>query len=176
MRYFTPELLERIASADDDVADAAHEEWEQAIVRSKRRWQKIQKAFPQAVGRFEEESVCLHDARVVSIARASDTVAMVLRAGPPAEDVVLLTFTRDGQPVIDPNALPGHGDGRVVTWLYEEWDLDRGGRCWFEVLLSNGWSIRCRFRDFTYLVLRPLLPARDGPVADGPPAAVPRSA
>ena len=33
MKYFTPELLNRVRSADEDVADAAHDDWELAIKR-----------------------------------------------------------------------------------------------------------------------------------------------
>jgi hypothetical protein len=176
MKYFTPELLKRIASPDDRVADEAHAEWERALVRARRRWQKIKRGFPEAVQRFEEAPVCLHDAEVLSMARKGDTFVMALRLEPPSADLVLLTFVLDEEPRIDPRAVPGHGDGRVITWLYEEWDLDRRGRCWFEVLLSNAWSVRFPFRDFHFLVLPQILPARDGQVVQGLPTAAPRSA
>jgi hypothetical protein len=175
MKYFTPVLLQGLASPNDDVADRAHEEWERALARWKRRWPKIKPAFPVAVQRFKESGLCLHDARVLSLAKNGETLVMVLEREPPAQDVVLLTFTLAEDPVIDTEAVSGHGDGRVVTWLYEEWDLDRRQRCWFEVLLSNGWSLRLCFTEFQYLVLPQILPARNG-CAPFAATGVPRSA
>ena len=55
-----------------------------------------------------------------------------------------------------------------MTWLYEEWDVDRQGRRWFEVLLSNGWTVKLRFRDFQFLIVRQLSPTKNGQV--GQPA------
>jgi hypothetical protein len=37
MKYFKPELLARYRSLDDGVAEAAAEEWEQAVVAYRRR-------------------------------------------------------------------------------------------------------------------------------------------
>jgi hypothetical protein len=162
MKYFTPELLERIASPDDAVADTANLEWERAIVRSKQHWPRIQAAFPEDVRLFEQEAVCLHDAQVLSMGAEGETFVAVLQREPPAEKLVLLTFTLVEEPVIDPHAIEGHGDHDFVTWLYEEWDLDRRKRCCFEVLLSNGWSVRLRFRDFHFQILPRILPARNG--------------
>jgi hypothetical protein len=176
MRYFTPELLERSASLDNDVADAAEQEWERAIAQAKRRWRKIAKAFPMSVQRFEAQSVCLHDARVLSMARQGNTFVVIAQREPPAHELVLLTFTIDADPVIKPDAALGHGDDLAVTWLYEEWDVDRGGRCWFEVLLSNGWSVRLRFRDFRFRVLPQILPATNGQAMPQGKPAMPRSA
>ncbi len=181
MKYFTPELLERLASSNDAVADAADQEWERALVRARRRWHKIRTAFPEAVQRFEEQRVCLHDARVLSMARQDDTFVAILHRQPPGQEIVLLIFTLDEDPVIEPDVVPGHGDGHTITWLYEEWDLDRRGRCWFEVLLSNAWSVRLRFRDFRFLILPQILPAANGqaveqaaPVTHQPPTGRPQ--
>jgi hypothetical protein len=162
MKYFTPELLERIASSDDAVADAAHHEWEQAIVRSNQHWRRIQAAFPDDVRSFNNEGLCLHDARLLSMGGHNESFVAVLRTEPPSDQMVLLRFTLAEEPVIDPHAIEGHGDNDFVTWMYEEWDLDRRKRCCFEVLLSNGWSVKLRFRDFHFQVLPPLLPARNG--------------
>jgi hypothetical protein len=176
MNYFTPDLLERLASSDGDVADDANKEWDRAIVLAKRRWQKIKTAFPEAAQNFEHQGVCLHDAQVLSMARKGDTLVVVLRQEPPSQDMVLLSFTLDAEPVIDPDAVLGHGDGSVITWLDEEWDLDRQGRCWFEVLLSNAWSVRFRFRDFQFLVLPQFLPAQNGRLREKPVTVAPQPA
>src|SRR4051794_9920291 len=173
MKYFTPELLERVASADDAVADAAHQEWERAIVRSNQHWRRIQAAFPEDVRRFEQEAVCLHDAQVLSMGAEGENFVAVLQMEPPGEKMVLLSFTLVEEPVIDPHALDGHGDDEFVTWLYEEWDLGRRKRCCFEVLLSNGWSVKLRFRDFHFQILPKFLPARTGQAACSGAASTP---
>jgi hypothetical protein len=125
MKFFTPTLLGRVQSLDDDVALPAHDEWERAIVRSNRRWKKIKIAFPKEVQHFDDGCICLHDARLLSIGREGDTFVMVLEPEPPAQTMVVLTFTLNGEPVIDPRALPGCSNSVWVTWMYEEFDVDR---------------------------------------------------
>jgi hypothetical protein len=178
MKYFTPDLLQRINSLDEDVQDAADDEWERALVRYERRWQKIRAAFPESVQRFNDDSVCLHDAELLSMGQHGDTFVMVLQPEPPAQTMVVLTFTLDAKPIIDTAALPDRAGG-FTDWKYEEWDVDRRGRQIFEVLLGNGWSVKLHFRDFQYLIGQRLFPV---PEASPQPAAppekppVPRSA
>jgi hypothetical protein len=159
MKYFTPDLIQRGDSLDDDVADAAEEEWEQALVRYGRRWRKVRAALPKTVRQFhDEDRVCLQSAQLLSMGRQGDALVMVLEPEPPAQTVVILTFTLDGEPVIDPQALPGREGRTFVTWMHEEWDLDRQSRFCFEVLFTNGWSVKLRFRDFQYLIAQRLFP------------------
>jgi hypothetical protein len=176
MKYFTPELLARFRSADEDVSAAALDEWERAIVRSNRRWTKIAAAFPKEVRQFDE-NVCLHDARVLSIGRQGDAFVMVLQPEPPAQTVAVLTFTLEADPIIDTTAVREHPHPSYAEWMYEEFDVDRRGRLWFEVLLSNGWSVKLCFRDFRYLIADRLFPVPAEPAAVPPAApAIPQSA
>jgi hypothetical protein len=82
---------------------------------------------------------------------------MVLQPEPPAQTMVLLTFTLADELVIDTAALPSWAS-TTVLWMYEEFDLDRRKRCTFEVLLTNGWSVKLVFRDFQYLIGQRLFP------------------
>lgn len=158
MKYFTPELLNRVGSRDDDVADAGHDAWDRAIKRYNRRWARIKQAFPEPVRRFDEAPICLHDAEVLSMARKKDRFVMVMHQEPPSRDIVILTFTLDGEFEIDPKALPMHCTSNRVFWMYEEFDLDRDKRCRFEVMLTNGWIIKLAFRKFQYLVAEAIRP------------------
>jgi len=158
MKYFTPELLLRFSSSDDDVFARAHYEWEQAIQRYRRRLVKIEDALPPGWQRWREENVCLQDAQVLSMGRQGESFVMVLQPQSPSRSLVLLTFTLDEEPVLDKTALPAPQDPGPVTWMYEEFDVDRRHQCWFEVLLSNGWAVRFRFRDFQLLIAERLLP------------------
>lgn len=173
MKFFTPELLERVASLDDDVADAADEEWEQAIARYHRRWQKIRSAFPPEAQRFQDEEVCLHDAEVLTMGRREEVFVIVLQKEPPSQDLVLLNFTLKGEPQINPTALPPDNASGPTTWMYEEFDLDRTRTCRFEVLLSNGWAVRLGFREFDYVLAQKVL---TDVRLEAPQVAVPRSA
>ena len=163
MKYFTPELIQRIQADNFDVYLKAYHEWEQAIVRSERRWKRIRPSFPKEVQRFNDERVCLHDARLWSMGRDGETLLMVLEPEPPAQTLVFLTFTLNGEPIIDRKALPGRKEHDWVEWMYEEWDVDRQKRCWFEVLLSNGWSVKLCFRDFHYRIAQRLFPVPKPP-------------
>ena len=168
MKYFTPELLDGFSSSDDDVADDANNGWERAIRAYNRRWKKIRAAFPKAVQRFNDDQVCLHDALILSLGRQNNAFVFVLQMEPPSQKLVILTFTLNGEPEIDTAALPGCESSGVVAWLYEEWDLDRRGQCWFEVLLSNGWSVKLPFREFRYLIGEQLLHLTNGQAAPDP--------
>jgi hypothetical protein len=176
MRYFTPELLGRVRSQDEDVSVKAHDTWERAIVRYRRRWQQIKENFPQGVQRFRNDRVCLHDAQVLSIGRQGETFLMALQPESPSPNLVFLTFTLDGEPIIDPAALPAAPDPNYATWMYEEFDLDRQKKCTFEVLLSNGWSVKFAFRDFEFLTTRRLFPDTADQKVTLPETAVTRSA
>jgi hypothetical protein len=179
MKYFTPELLTRIQSLDDNTANAADRDWERAIVRSNRRWKKIKQVFPKEVERFEETPICLHDARLLSMGLEGETFIMVLQPELPAQTLVELTFTLEREPVIDRQAVPGHKESDWVEWMYEEWDIDRQKRCWFEVLLSNGWSVKLCFRDFHYRIAQRLFPVPKlpaGVAAPSPQTPLPQTA
>jgi hypothetical protein len=176
MRYFTPELLSRIRSLDEDVSAAAHQEWERALVNYQRRWAKIKAAFPEGVRRFEEDPVCLHDAQVLSMGQQGDTFAIVSQLEPPSRQLVVLTFTLDEEPIIETTAFPGKKESSYISWMYEEFDVDRRKKCWFRLLLSNGWVVKLCFRDFQCLIAQTILPVTNGHVRRVSPAAIPQSA
>lgn len=176
MKFFTPELLNRVRSADEDVADAAHDDWELAIKRSNRRWRAIRSAVPERVRRFDETPICLHDAEVLGMGREGDTFVMLLETEPPSSKPVVLTFTLEEAPAIQTGSLTGARQGRPIYWLYEEWDLDRRKRPTLEVLFGNGWVLKLVFRDFHYLVTEPFVPSVNGQADRPVGGAVPRSA
>ncbi len=176
MKYFSPELVNRSRSEDEDISWAAHDEWELAVKRYHRRIKRILKDFPESLRRFEEAPVCLHDAEVLSMGRDGDTFVWVLETEPPGSKPVVLTFTLGEAPSIRTGTIDNAREGRPVYWLYEEWDVDRQKRCTLEALLSNGWVVKLVFRDFRYLITEPVLPAADGRAKRAATEAVSRSA
>jgi hypothetical protein len=158
MNFFTRDLIERGQSDKARVARAARLQWEKAVVRYRRRWEKIRGAFPLAARRFHDEHAYLHNAELLGMGREGDQFILLLQPEPPAPSLAILTFTLDGLPSIDTQALPQRNGCGRVTWLCEEFDLDRQKRCGFEVLFSNGWSVKLRFRDLQYQIAQRLYP------------------
>jgi hypothetical protein len=174
MKYFTPELYCRGNSPHDQVVEGIEEEWEQALRRYQRRWRTIKDAFPDGVRRFEEDRVCLHDAELLRLARQGNRLLMVLETEAPARDLGILTFTlaEDFQLLTD--VLPEDVRGSRPYWLYEEFDLDRHKRCWFEVFFTNGWGIKLSFTDFEFLVGQRIHPGANGQASPGDEDSSPR--
>lgn len=176
MKYFTPEMYARGNSSDEAEARGVEEEWERALRRYERRWRKIRAAFPQAVHNFDEAGVCLHDAEVLHLARQRERLVMVLQLGPPSQTLVILLFTLTKDPVITTDVLPESVATRRPVWLYEEFDLDPRGHFCFNLLLSNGWEIRLRFRDFQFLIGQEILSGINGQTSQSAGSKAPRSA
>ena len=162
MKYFTVELLNRFRSDDEDVSALAHDEWELALKRYQKREERIKTALPKGVQRFVDAHICLHDARLQNMGRQDDTFVMILEMESPSRDLVILTFTVDGELRIADTTLQGKSAADIVTWMYEEWNLDRRRRCCFAVLLSNGLLVELAFRDFHYLIVQQVITSRNG--------------
>lgn len=62
MRFFTPELFLRVNSADDETADAAHEEWERVSDAYRLHLKKVLRGAPRGVAELAQ--ACYHDASV----------------------------------------------------------------------------------------------------------------
>ena len=176
MNYFTPDLLTRINSLDEETSDKADDDWELAIKRYNRRMARIKDKLPGGARQFEDNPICLHDARLLRMARNGDSLVMVLETEPPAQSLVVLTFVMYAEPEIDRFALPGRSESDWVEWEYEEWDVDRSGRCSFEVLFSNGWSVKLPVRDFHFVIGQQILPSGNGTAGRTSKKVVPQSA
>lgn len=176
MKYFTPELYVRGNSRDASVVHGIERDWERAIKRSRRRWNKIKAAFPRGVRRFEDAGICLHDAELRHMAQEGTRFVMVLEMERPARNLVILTFALIGEPEINTTALPAHLRSQRSIWLYEEFDLDRDKRCCFEVVLTNGWTVKLRFRDFQFMLAPIVLLSPNGRLGQKNEASVSRSA
>ncbi len=135
----------------------AHDDWEVALKRYRQREERIKAWLPDGVRRFIDAHVCLHDARLLNMGRQEDTFVMILEMEPPSRDLVILTFTLDGEFRIADARLKYNSAADVVTWMYEEWNMDRRRRCCFAVLLSNGWTVELACRDFHYLIVQQVI-------------------
>ncbi len=144
MRYFTPELMERLGSSDRDVARAADQEWDHRLEEYEAHLRLLEPTFPEQLHQFN--ALLLHDARVLCLALSGNRLLMVLRKDVPPGEVVALTYELIVRPDLDREALPAEQRSNVMDYLYNE--FDREGAVFTEsILFSNGWELRLRFRD-----------------------------
>lgn len=171
MKYFTPELYLLGQADDEETAVAADRLWEEANARYEQRLAEISQDLPENVRAFNE--LLLHDAQVVSLSRRGEQFVMVLHKDIPPRDLVTITYTLVGEPVVNQKALPGER-GPVMEFLYDELDaIEEGGQEIFthSMLFSNGWEVQLRFRDLQFALAEPIYP-----IPTAAPAAAPVSA
>jgi hypothetical protein len=145
MKYFTPELLAKYRSQDDDVADAADEEWERTIAAYAKRLKKIRSKLPEEVRQFMSE-YCLHDAKLILFGMHKDLplLAVLLQlegtSSQPGEALALFYKTADGQHVGKPRQ-------SALEWVQcDEFDLDeKQGFFTHSLLLTDGSEIKIPF-------------------------------
>ncbi len=158
MKYFTPDLLARCRSLDDDVAEAAAEELEQASVAYRARLKALRPSFPAGV-RGLMATVSLHDAKVLDVSFGKRKPRFALRVrlegtkNHPGE-VLELSY----QPVVGPNggvAFRRHpqlseGPERSHWVLNNEFDVDEDrGFFTHSILLTSGLEFEVRFHSLS---------------------------
>ncbi len=153
MKYFTPDLLNRCRSSDDDIADAAAKKWDRATAAYTARLQKIRASLPLGARQLLRH-VSLHDAQCLTITTAEDrkefflTFRLAYSATHPAGGVEL-RYTLAGAPTVllDKSHLPAEEPfSRFV--LYDEFDLhERKGVAVFThfLLMTGGLELRLQF-------------------------------
>ncbi len=157
MKYFTPELFVKLQAGEDGAMEAADLAWENASDRYSRRLRKIKAALPPPIRDFIE-GYYLHDAEVLRIARLDDSFILEIRPESPPQELLFLIYSLVQPPTIEHDVLPGEYCSQAVRWLYDELDVIRGGQGFsHEILLSNGWQVRIRFRDMQLLAANDLM-------------------
>jgi hypothetical protein len=145
MKFFTPELIDRFGSPDDDVADAAMDEWEQRSDSYRKHLDTLRQYLPvdfrNLLDRYR-----LHDAAVVQGLRSSvgDKALYLIELVPEASSEKLtLTYALKGPS-------PANLNGECY-WLYDEVDVVDRHALWVfvhTILLSDGTELRLEFTDF----------------------------
>ena len=151
MNYFTPELLARTRSVDDNEAEAATCEWEQHIAAYNARLAQMRRQLPLGVRQLLRR-VSLHDAQLLTLNRAGSELFLTFRlaanAGKQAGGVEL-RYRLAGQSKLilhEPQRPP---NGPVSRWvLYDEFAETRGAgvRAYtHSLLMTGGLEFRIRF-------------------------------
>lgn len=147
MKYFTPDLLARFGSAEEAVADTAHEEWEQRQEAYLEHLAAIRPQLPESV-RTVLDQFCLHDARLLTIGTDSAKLSLSLQLDAPRNHGLWLEYQ-----LLDKVKRATHpslveGD-TPLEWLYDEIDLASSYPApafTHSILLTNGWELQLVFR------------------------------
>jgi hypothetical protein len=166
MKYFTPQLYLQLGNLDHEQAFlTAQEHWEKALSDYRAHLQRIRKELPRSL-RNLVESVYLHDARVLTMHQIEQEFFITLQPPSDPERLVVVGYSLVEEPRVEQDALPAERCREPIEWLYDELDLDRpeGPRglpappgkptLRHNILLSNGWEVKLRFR--TVWVKRPI--------------------
>ena len=168
MKYMTPELIARFRSEDDDVAEAAAQEWESRCEAYRAHWKAIREELPRLVRRlFARRS--LHDARVLAMAAGEGPhFSIFLELENPADPrdrrlelrYRLAGGMRKGLRLTKHPALAGDGKP-LAWWLYDEFDVSEGPVRAFthSILLTGGYEFQLTFFTLSWRRLNFLFPA-----------------
>jgi hypothetical protein len=91
MKYMTPDLVLRLQSDNAEEADAADAAWEQGCRRYNAHIDRIRPKLPESA-RSLLDHYCLHDARVLALARSKLRFSMLFRLDAPAGEGLLLSY------------------------------------------------------------------------------------
>lgn len=158
MKYFTPELYLQLGKLDNEQAFlTAQQQWEEALTDYQKELQRIRKDLPRSL-RNLVESVYLHDARVLTMHQIDQDFFIILQPPSDPDRLIVLSYSLVEEPHIEQGLLPVERCREPIEWLYDELDLDRpeGPRglpaapgkptVRHNILLSNGWEVKLRFR------------------------------
>jgi hypothetical protein len=174
MQYFTPELVVRLQNLQDH---AALQEWERAAERYASALQQVLPQFPAALRKFAAEAI-LHDGEVLSISQSRDNLSITLQPELEEGHLLVLTYTLVEDARLNTSVFAEQYRTEYSAWMYDEFSLgepmarlpagrgrgvtEQNGRvpvyC-HDILLSNGWELLLRFRQFKVTRPRRLLPA-----------------
>jgi hypothetical protein len=182
MNFFTPDLLERFSSDDEEIALVAHEELEKRSEQYARRLHEIWNQLPGRLQKLQDQFY-LHDARVIAVfdpmlpilwperyltaKTAIRELELCTRGGclsPVRFGVQLDTSPRDSlileygsalvEQILEHSALKEE-QCPYLEWLHDEIDMlpaEQGIEFRHSILFTNGIEIRLRFRDFDFTI------------------------
>src|SRR5919197_1045369 len=104
MKYFTPELLKRFNSRDDEIADAAHADFERAATAYKEQLDKIDEKLPDNVRRLLSDFY-LHDAKVMLFLVRDNVFSIFLTPEGQRDESLMIRYLVTGKPRFNKNWL-----------------------------------------------------------------------
>jgi hypothetical protein len=125
MKYMTPELLARMQSEDEAIAEAADNAWQKASRAYNAHVEKIRPSLTDPVQLFLD-SGCLHDARVLVCGSNKRQFSILVRLDSPPGEGLLISYQLVGSPAqVKHSKLANYG--KPWGWvLYDEIELVKG--------------------------------------------------
>ena len=174
MQYFTPELFVRLQHLEDR---AALQEWDRAAERYTSALQQALPKFPAPLRKFAGECI-LHDAEVLSITQSRDNLSITLQPEQDDGHLLVLSYTLVEAPRLNAAAFSEQYRTEYSAWMCDEFRLGEPMACLpssrrrgaaqqngqvpvycHDILLTNGWEVALRFRQFKATHPQRLLPA-----------------
>lgn len=158
MKFFTPDLLTRYGSLDDQVADVAHIEWEAATEKYQKHFRSVQRHLPNKL-RGLLRRYNLHDAKVCFVGLDNQVLHVTLQLDTPSRETIFLRYRLVSEVKMVAHANAGNESGQPFTWLYDEVDIASEGVFPIveqRVLFSNGLELSIQFQDLSYSSARTL--------------------
>jgi hypothetical protein len=149
MKYFRPELYERLNSDDAEAVMKCAEKWRDASERYRDSLQPWIADAPLAVQKLGGK-LSLHDADVVLWRRLDDSILGLVQTG---RGYIFLHYRLTGEPVHSAAKLTGHPWTKRRNWLYDELS-SANGHYLHRILFSNGETWDVPFSDLQILERR----------------------
>src|SRR3954452_9625374 len=137
MEYYTPGLIARGQSDDDDVLDEQSRLWEDAAARYVAYLDTVRGQVPAGLKHIGN-SYYLHDATALSIGRRGTAFVLVLQLDTPPRSILTFTYDLLSEPAIEEGALPplARMECDPPLWLYNELErVEAGPGGWRKSLL-----------------------------------------
>jgi hypothetical protein len=145
MNYFTPELLKRYGSLDDDFADAAAVEWEKVSKAYRKHFSAIKPNLPRNVRGFVRKYY-MHDARLMTMAFGDERryITFLFQLSGRGRRALQLTYWLVGKQEV---IMMERSQSVEVEWLYDEIELVKGPTPVFRhcILMTGGVEFRLTF-------------------------------
>ena len=157
MRYFKTELLDRVRSLDDNVADAASSEWEQTVAKYNAKLESFRSRLPVGA-RSLLRKFSLHDGSILSIAvgEKSQTSSRFVRLEGTAEQdgpILELQYTAPEYSLRKYGEIDKDSPD-LSHVLYDEFsELKKGGFC-HSLLLAPGIELTIHFTNLRIRQIR----------------------
>jgi len=169
MKHLTADLLARNRSPNDDEAEAADNEWEQAIAAYNAQLNRIRRRLPLGARQLLKH-FSLHDAQLLTINRMGMDLFLTFRlagsASKPAGGVEL-RYNLAGQVKLVLHEPQTFANGPMTRWVfYDEFDLARKGRALaftHSLLMTGGLEFRIQFFNLRMKRFGSVLLADSGP-------------
>ena len=156
MQFFTPELYLRYNSADEPVADKAHEDWESAVASYRKHLDRIRGQMPEEVKKLAGS--CFHDAILLAFDPRRTVLEKAKNGSLPSGDTLAILSSEQESGVVSlyyvlgapirAAAAPADWpfSAERVHWLYDEIDVDAQSAGFVHrILFSDGRTLEIPF-------------------------------